>query len=279
MPTISSPGSPSPGIEPHKARAMAESFGIDAERYDRTRLRYPGALVERIVATAPGPDVLDLGCGTGIAACQLIEAGCRVLGVEPDARMAGFARRTGIRSEVATFEEWDPAGRDFDAVIAATAWHWIDPIAGAAKAARVLRPGGLLTAFWNVFQMPPDVMDAFAGSYRQAVPDSPIDLQAMAGPAAGTYDSMIGKATGGIGRTGAFGEVEQWRFEWEWHYTKETWLDQMPTSGVLTRLSPDQLAPILDSVGSAIDRLGGGFTMPYVTMAFACRRNDAAPTG
>jgi ubiquinone/menaquinone biosynthesis C-methylase UbiE len=49
---------------------MAESFGTDAERYDRARPRYPDALVERIAAGSPGPDVLDVGCGTGIAARQ-----------------------------------------------------------------------------------------------------------------------------------------------------------------------------------------------------------------
>ncbi|MGW3626958.1 methyltransferase domain-containing protein [Streptomyces sp. NPDC000880] len=31
---------------------------------------------------------LDVGCGTGIAARQFQAVGCRVLGVEPDARMA-----------------------------------------------------------------------------------------------------------------------------------------------------------------------------------------------
>jgi hypothetical protein len=36
---------------------------------------------------------------------------------------------------VAKFEDWDPAGRTFDSVIAAQAWHWVDPVAGAAKAA------------------------------------------------------------------------------------------------------------------------------------------------
>src|SRR6516165_12487746 len=97
--------------EPHQHRQVAESFGADAERYDRARPGYPGALVERIVAASPGLDVLDVGVGTGIAARQLQAAGCRVLGVDPDARMAGLARRLGIEAEVATFEAWDPAGR------------------------------------------------------------------------------------------------------------------------------------------------------------------------
>jgi hypothetical protein len=43
---------------------VAESFGSDAERYDRARPSYPAALVERIVAASPGPGVLDVGCDT-----------------------------------------------------------------------------------------------------------------------------------------------------------------------------------------------------------------------
>src|SRR5213080_1142121 len=86
--------------EAHRARAMAESFGVDPERYDRARPRYPDALVERIVAASPGRGVLDVGCGTGIEARQFQAAGCTVLGVDPDARMAEFARRTGVEVEV-----------------------------------------------------------------------------------------------------------------------------------------------------------------------------------
>src|ERR1700678_4236538 len=128
----------------HRARAIAESFGADAERYDRTRPHYPGELVARIAAASPGRSVLDVGTGTGIAARQFQAAGCTVLGVDPDARMAAFARRTGVEVEVATFEAWDRGGRVFDAVVAGQAWHWVDPVAGAAQAARVLRPGGRL---------------------------------------------------------------------------------------------------------------------------------------
>src|SRR2546421_3734106 len=123
------PGSPEPSpAEPHKARSMAESFGTDPQRYDRARPGYPDALVARIVDASPGPDVLDVGCGTGIEARQFRAAGCTVLGVEPDARMADFARGSGFAVEVARFEDWDPAGRIFDAVVAGTAWHWIDPV-------------------------------------------------------------------------------------------------------------------------------------------------------
>ncbi len=105
--------------------------------------------MNRIIAASPGRAVLDVGCGTGIAARQFQAAGCQVLGIDPDERMAGLARRGGLEVEVATVETWDPAGRHFDTVIAGQAWHWVDPVAGAAKAAQALRPGGRLAVFWN----------------------------------------------------------------------------------------------------------------------------------
>jgi len=255
-----------PTIEPHQHRQVAESFGSDAERYDRARPRYPDAMVRRVVADSPGLDVLDVGCGTGIAARQFRAAGCRVLGVDADARMADLARQTGIDVEVATFEAWEPAGRTFDAVVAAQAWHWVDPVAGPAKAARLLRPGGLLAVFWNAQQPPPDVAAAFAAVYRRVLPDSPFNFGA---PPSDPYGVMSATAADGIRQVGGFGEPDTWRFDWEHAYTRDDWLDVLPTLGAFTRLPPDTLAEVLAGVGAAIDDVGGSFTMRYTTVAVA----------
>ncbi|ROO84939.1 methyltransferase family protein [Actinocorallia herbida] len=268
MPTSSSER---PSTAPHEARRIAESFGSDAARYDRARPPYPEALMRRIAETAPGPDVLDVGCGTGIAARQLQVAGCRVLGVEPDARMADFARDRGTAVEAATFEDWAPAGRTFDAVVAATAWHWVDPVAGSAKAARILRPGGLFAAFWHVFRLPPDLADSFVGAYRRAVPDSPIDPRA-ATSTADAYETIFAKVADGLGTAGGFGAPQKWPFAWERAYTRAEWLDQLSTTGALTALRPDQRAEVLRAVGAAIDADGGSFVMPYTTVAVTAIR-------
>jgi SAM-dependent methyltransferase len=256
----------------HQHRQVAESFGSDAERYDRTRPRYPDAMVYQIIAGSPGPDVLDVGCGTGIEARQFQSAGCNVLGVEPDARMADFARRSGVEVEVATFEAWDPAGREFDAVIAGQAWHWVNPVAGAAKAAQVLRPGGRLAAFWHVFEPPPEVAEAFVAVHQRVVPDSPFNLQAMPKQALDGYQVLFTKAANGIREVGGFGDPEQWRFDWERSYTRDEWLDYLPTSGALTQLPPDKLVGVLEGVGAAIDAMGSSFTMHYTTVAVTAAR-------
>ncbi|MFC5828290.1 class I SAM-dependent methyltransferase [Nonomuraea insulae] len=274
MPTLSQDQSRPSENEPHRARQMAESFGVDAERYDRARPRYPDSLVERIVDASPGPDVLDVGCGTGIEARQFQAAGCTVLGVDPDARMAEFARRSGVEVEVATFEAWDPAGRTFDAVIAGQAWHWVDPVAGAAKAAQTLRPGGRLALFAHVFDAPPAVMAAFATAYQRVVPDSPFKGQ-QPGQARSIYEAMATRFADGIREASGFGEPERWQFDWEQSYTREEWLDLLPTTGGLTRLPADKLAEVLEGVGTAIDAIGGGFTMPYTTLAVVAARTSA----
>jgi SAM-dependent methyltransferase len=263
--------------ELHQHRQIAESFGSDAQRYDRARPRYPDPMVERIVAASPGPDVLDVGCGTGIEARQFQAVGCVVLGVEPDARMADFARRTGVEVEVATFETWESAGRAFDAVIAGTAWHWVDPVAGAAKAAQVLRPGGRLAPFHHVFQSPPEVMEALAKVYRRVVPDSPFNLSSqLARSALDAYQPLFAKIADGIREVGGFSDPEQWRFDWEQSYTRDAWLDQMPTHGALTQLPSDKLAEVLEGVGAAIDAMGGSFTMHYTTVAVTAARTSAS---
>ncbi|WP_327138995.1 class I SAM-dependent methyltransferase [Nocardia sp. NBC_01327] len=275
MPTISPEPTPPTPTAPHQYRQVAESFGTNPERYDRTRPEYPAALINRIIAESPGPDLLDIGCGTGTAARQFRAAGCTTLGVEPDSRMADFARRGGIDVEVATFEAWDPAGRTFDAVVAGQAWHWVDPIAGAAKSAQVLRPGGRLAPFWHVFQLPPEVARAFAEVYERVIPGSPFNIQPERGPVLGVYQPILTKAADGIRAAGGFTEPEQWGFDWEQHYTRDAWLDQLPSHGPLTQLPPEQLARILDGVGAAIDALGGGFTMPYTTVVITAARTAA----
>jgi SAM-dependent methyltransferase len=255
---------------------MAESFGSDPERYDRSRPRYPDAMVQRIAAASPGRDVLDVGCGTGIAARQFQSAGCRVLGVEPDARMADFARQRGLEVEIATFEAWDPAGRAFDAVVAAQSWHWVDPAVGAAKAAAVLRPNGRLAVFRNDAEpSPPELAGAFAAASRKALPESLAARLPATRPGEGSTD-LSTKATESMRQVDVFGDPERWQFAWERSYTRDQWLDQLPTHGFYTRLPLDKLQRLLAETGDAIKAAGGSFTMRYLTTVVTAARADGA---
>jgi SAM-dependent methyltransferase len=271
-PEPSEPASPAPGAgSSHLQRQVAEGFGADAGRYDRARPTYPAGLVERIVAASPGRDFVDAGCGTGISARLFQAAGCRVLGVDPDPRMAEQARQGGTEVEVAKFEDWDPAGRSFDAVTAAQAWHWVDPVAGAAKAAAALRPGGRLAVFWNAFDPPRELRAAFGAAFQRVLPDSPV-TGFWARPALDAYRTGGGRAADGIRQAGAFGEPEEWLTDWARPYTRDEWLDLVPTTGGFGRLPGHTQAELLAGLGAAVDAAGGAFTMGYATLAVTAVR-------
>jgi len=225
---------------------------------------------------SPGRDVLDVGCGTGICARLFAAAGCRVLGVDPDLRMAGLARPGGTETEVAKFEDWDPAGRMFDTVIAAQAWHWVDPVAGTAKAAAVLRPGGRLAVFWNAFDPPKDLREAFAAVFRRVLPASPSG-GFWDRPAVDAYRAGCARVAGVIRQAGTFGEPEEWLSYWERPYTRDEWLDLVPATAGFTRHPEAIQAELLDGLGAAVDAAGGTFTMSYTTIAATAARLASCP--
>jgi SAM-dependent methyltransferase len=264
----------------HQHREVAEGFGDDAARYDRARPSYPRELIDRILAASPrgsgdpAPTVLDIGIGTGIVARLLQARGATVLGVEPDPRMAEVARGSGIEVEVAKIEDWDPMGRLFDAAVSGQAWHWVDPVTGAAVAARALRPGGLLALFWNTYGVPDDLAKRFGevfASVETGLPyNNPWSISSIT--PVERYRKGYARIAGGMAEAGGFGEPQHWEFEWEHPYTRDEWLDVVPTLGGMSRIPVDKLRQLLDGLGAVIDEIGGEFTGHYTTVAIAASR-------
>jgi len=125
-------------------------FDHVAGRYDATRQGYPAEFADTVIANAaigPGADVLEIGCGTGQFTRQLAGRGFNLTAIDIGPAMVRAARRNvadmTARFQVCSFEDFPDSG-PFDLIVSATAFHWIDPSVGLAKAARLLRPGGWL---------------------------------------------------------------------------------------------------------------------------------------
>jgi hypothetical protein len=65
------------------------------------------------------------------------------------------------------------------------------------------------------------------------------------------------------------------RFDWDRPYTRDQWLEQVPTFGGHSQIPPARQQEILAGTGAAIDALGGSFTMHYATVAVTAARNSA----
>jgi SAM-dependent methyltransferase len=203
--------------------------------------------------------VLDVGCGTGIAAVALAARGSSVLGVEPDERMAAHARDRGVEVEVATFESWDAAGRTFDLLTSGQAWHWVDPVLGARKAASVLVPGGRIALFWNQGHPEEAVREGFDAVYQSKAPETDKYSIMFRNPATSRYASAFGVLRG----EGGFLEVEVRAYPWERTYSRDEWLDQLVTHSDHRVMDPDARGTLLAAIGDVIDDNGGSFSMRY----------------
>lgn len=238
----------------HTQRARAESFGQVAAAYDRYRPAYPARLVDDLLAAGPRR-VLDLGCGTGKASRLFAERGVDVLGVEFDPAMAEVARGHGLRVEVGRFEDWDDAGRSFDLITSAQAWHWIDPELAAPKAARLLSPGGELAIFWNFDELAAPEHEIVLSVYRELAPEL------VGAPGAGTDDTHRRR----LEASGAFGTVEAVTYPAERAWPVEAWVGNVGTHSNLLLLGPrrpvvlERLAAALAEHGPHVRTTGGTY--------------------
>lgn len=97
--------------------------------------------------TLPGQSVLDLGCGDGALLAEFRDAGCAVLGVDPDPKARAQAAARGVEVLEGTAENL-PAeldGRLFDLVVMTHSLeHCTDPNKALSNARNLISPGGRL---------------------------------------------------------------------------------------------------------------------------------------
>jgi SAM-dependent methyltransferase len=128
-----------------------------AEAYNKVRPRYPSELIRQVVeVTKLNADskILEVGCGPATATVGFAPLGFSMTCVEPNPDFFRLAQQNcqsypNVEIQNTSFEEWTLVEHEFNAVLAATSFHWISPEVGYSKAAKALQEGGHLILLWN----------------------------------------------------------------------------------------------------------------------------------
>ena len=264
-------------MTPRDPMRLRLTFDAIAERYDRARPGYPHRIFEDLAALGElesGSRILEIGCGTGLATVPLAERGYRVLAVELGGDLAAIARRRlathpNVEVIVASFEDWPLPKEPFDAVVSATAFHWIDPEIRVTKTAQALRPGGslaiietrrvplwdaqLLAKLWRCHER----WDPTAHPARRPPPDEPPE------------------STAEVDRSGLFDRIASRRYEWVQEYSTAEYIDLLMTFSNVLALEPTQQSGLLWCIGDLIDgELDGRVREVNVNQLLVARTSD-----
>lgn len=247
-------------------------FDRDPATYEAVRPSYPARLVDDVIALSQLPKggrILEVGCGTGQATRLFAARGYRITAVEPGAALAAamHVRVPSAEVRIGRFEEL-PLEREYALVISATAWHWIDPTRGYARAHDVLVPGGALALFWNEHVRGDDDVGFF---------DATQDLYERAGMSRHRLQpcAALRDRTPEIVKSGHFGDVVRRQYPWRAEYDAITYARLLGTYSDHLRLAADVRAPLLDGIAALIDtRFGGRIAKHYVADLYVARVRD-----
>jgi SAM-dependent methyltransferase len=248
---------------------LRQTFDEAAARYDHARPGYPEALFDDLAALAglgPGSRVLEVGCGTGQATVPLAQRGYAVCAIELGPRLAEVARAKAaafpaVEVVTAAFEAWPLPAEPFDAVVAATSFHWIDPDVRVARAADALRPGGALAVIstHHVAGGGARFFDEVQACYEAWMPGTPPGLRL---PAAADIPSEHEA----LERGGHFEPAVARRYETDVEYSAHAYLDVLQTYSNHLALEPGARRALLACIGELIDgRYGGRVVKRYLT--------------
>jgi len=240
--------------ERREREAHSRAFDQAAELYDAARPDYPAEAVGWLTEGVTGP-VVDLGAGTGKLTRALVGAGREVVAVDPSLQMLAVLgeRVPEAEARLGSGESLPLPDTSAGLVVAAQAWHWVDPLVAVPEVARVLRPGGRIGLVWN---------DR----------DESVEWVRELGELMGSGDAVTGDDEDPVVGS-PFGALERFDVHWVQALTLDGLLDLARSRSYFITKDPDAQAAVIGSLRrlhAEHPDLAGAETieLPYVTRCY-----------
>lgn len=257
-----------------------DAFNRDAEGYTEGRPGYPEAVytfMERIGALRNGARILEIGPGTGQATIELLRRGAAVDAVELGPELAALLRTRvpddRLRITVGDIHTLSLPEGAYDAVVAATSFHWVDARGLLPRLARTLRPDGWLVVWWSVFGDPGRVTpfrERVDRLFRERHPSEWHDPREI--PRALRVDDRIRELTG----DGWFGDARHEEIRWTHRMDADGVCALFATFPAIANLPAHERGGFLDALAAAVEAEGGITDDPFVTVVYAARKMPRA---
>jgi SAM-dependent methyltransferase len=253
---------------------LRASFDNVADVYHRIRPGYPSELFDALCGMVGArPSVLEVGPGTGQATRDLLQRGARVHAVELGPAMAGRLRdalpSSNLTITIGDFEHVPVGAAAYDALFAATAYHWIEPAAQLDRPAQLLRPGGLV-AIVDLIQVDSDVDRGF---FDAAQPIYERYGEGRTGPPLPDRDHVDPPMRQRLEDDPRFTQVAVRRYDWDQTYGAADFRELMLSYSTTQGMEPASRAGLLDGIEDLVRRrFNGEVTRPLVvTLTTATR--------
>jgi SAM-dependent methyltransferase len=163
----------------------ARTFGVAGAAYDSFMGRYSRALAERFADAShvsAGQTAVDVGCGPGALTAVLVQrlGAQAVVACDPSPSFVAecAARHPGVRVEVGRAESIPFETDGFDLAMAQLVLHFVsEPEQAAREMARVVRPGGVVSACVWEFEGGMEMLRTFWDAALAVDPDAPDEAQ------------------------------------------------------------------------------------------------------
>jgi SAM-dependent methyltransferase len=240
-----------------------------AEAYNKARPHYPEALIQQVVEVAQlGADsnILEVGSGPATATVAFAPLGCSMVCLEPNPDFFRLAQQNcqaypQVEIQNSSFEEWPPAVAKFDAVLAASSFHWIPPEVGYPKAAQALKEKGSLILLWNKELQPSyEVYQSLAKIYQQYAPslDRYEDQE--------TQEAILRELGQMAIDSGQFQDLVAGTMVSEVTYSTDEYLMLLNTYSPYLALDPQQKDALFTGLRNSIERdFGGSLQLSYIS--------------
>lgn len=240
-----------------------------AKAYNEARPHYPNDLVRQVVDIAylsADSTILEVGCGPATATVAFAPFGCSMHCLEPNPDFYVLAQHNcceypNVVLQNTSFEEWELESNTFDAVLAASSFHWVPSDVGYPKAAQALKESGYLILLWNKELQP---------SYE--VHQRLVDIYEVHAPSLNRFETKETQETilNGLGQivmdSGHFKNLVADYIESSVIYSTDQYLTLLNTYSPYLSLDPASKEALFHGLKHRIDQdFGGNLQLSYIS--------------